>query len=52
MHETVINALSQALANNQGNRLTPELISGIVYSLVQYMQSLDAQNQNAQRADG
>lgn len=29
MREIAINALAQALINNQGNRITPELINGV-----------------------
>lgn len=33
MRELAINTLAQALINNQGNRITPELINGIANSV-------------------
>ncbi len=30
MRERLLNALAQVLMNNQGNRITPELVTGIV----------------------
>ena len=41
MREQIIQALAMALLNNQGNRLSTELINGIVQSVGQFALSLE-----------
>ena len=41
MREQILQALAHALLNNQGNRLSNELINGIVQTVGQYAISLE-----------
>ena len=43
MREQIIQALAMALVGNQGNRLSSELINGIVQSVGQFALSLEAE---------
>jgi len=46
MREQIIQALAMALLNNQGNRLSTELINGIVQSVGQFALSLEQKEED------
>ena len=51
MRETLVNILSQMLANNIGQRLTPELATGIANTFNQAATQLEVQSEKATTAD-
>ena len=46
MREQIIQALAMALLNNQGNRLSTELINGIVQSVGQFALSMEQKEED------